>query len=71
MISTFDAKKQRKVYHKNGWLVQYLIGKKWVDIRGAANSIQTIITMGGNPDNWDMDFCGYYIDVANKRRKKK
>ena len=59
---------ERKVYHKHGFLLQKKIGKKWVDWKGVANSKETILEMGGNPDIWYKVVAGWEIDAEEKER---
>lgn len=51
----------RKVYHLHGFLVQYKIGKKWIDWQGVAGSEQVIIEMGGSLAGWKRSGAGFEI----------
>jgi len=60
---------ERKTYHKYGFLLQKKIGKKWIDWKGVANSKETILEMGGNPDKWYKVVAGFEIDASDERKK--
>lgn len=62
---------ERKTYHKHGFLLQKKIGKKWVDWKGVANSKETILEMGGNPDMWYKVVAGFEIDMEDKKYELK
>lgn len=59
-----------KVYHKHGFLLKKRFGKKLVDLEGVANSKQTILEMGGNPDKWHHVIAGWEIAKENREWSK-
>ena len=70
---------QRKSYHLHGFLLQVKRGKKWIDVQGVADCIDTVLEMGGNPADWRKGSVGLWIerewgklirDFLNKGDKK-
>lgn len=61
---------ERKVYHKHGFLLQKKVGKKWIDWKGVADSKETILEMGGNPNLWYKVVAGFEIDMEDKKNVK-
>ncbi len=62
--------KYKKTYHRNGFCVFRKIGKKWVPVEGVADSVETILALGCQPDQvklFKKDYVGYYIDNDNFR----
>lgn len=60
---------ERKVYHIHGFLLQKKFGKKWVDWKGVADSKETILEMGGNPEIfWHKVVAGFEIDMSEEKK---
>ena len=60
--------KYKKTYAKHGFCVFRKIGKKWVPVEGVADSVETILALGCQPDQvklFKCDYVGYYIDCDN------
>lgn len=58
----------KKTYAKHGFCVFRKIGKNFVPVEGVADSVETILALGCQPDQvklFKKDYVGYYIDCDN------